>query len=345
MLTSVQLETLPDVASIDIQTEIQWFMRPYLLDFLIEAHTAFGLLEETLFLTVNLLDRYCSKRIVYKNHYQLVGCAALLIAAKYGDRKERVPTIKELRVMCCNLYDDDMFTQMEWHVLQTLQWVIGHPTVDSFHQLALETFPYDAEVEHLATYLSEIAMFEREFVSKRPSDVARASLALARAILPNRSQPLHADWASKYDTDTLVCLSRVMHKPTPVLSRKYATMEKARVSIILEDFLEKQAAIARYQATAPPTPPCEVNPSSNVGRTQYAGPYTTPTKTHLPVLPTGCLTPPITPTNPESATQYHQHPSYTVGPARPLTPQSATMKSAPQYSYGLPPVSMMTSGY
>jgi len=110
-------ETLADVASIDIQQEIQWFMRPYLIDFLIEAHAAFQLLPETLFLAVNLLDRYCSRRVVYKRHYQLVGCAALLIAAKYGDRKERVPMIKELKSMCCSLYDEEMFTQMEWHVL------------------------------------------------------------------------------------------------------------------------------------------------------------------------------------------------------------------------------------
>ena len=319
-------------------------MRPYLLDFLIEAHTAFGLLEETLFLTINLLDRYCSKRIVYKNHYQLVGCAALLIAAKYGDRKERVPTIKELRVMCCNLYDDDMFTQMEWHVLQTLQWIIGHPTIDSFHQLAFEAFPYDAEVEHLATYLSEIAMFEREFVSKRPSDMARASLALARAIL-DRPQPLHADWASKYDTDTLVCLSRIMHKSTQVLSRKYATADKARVSVILENFLAKQAAIARNTATAPPTPPCELDAASNTGRNQYGGPYTTPTKQHLPAIANGCLTPPITPTNPESTVQCNQQTAYGMGPTRPLTPQSATWKTTTSYPYGLPPVTMLASNY
>jgi hypothetical protein len=69
-------------------------MRPYLLDFLIEAHQYFQLLPETLFLTINLLDRYCSRRVVYKRHYQLVGCASLPIAAKYGDRKDRVPTTR-----------------------------------------------------------------------------------------------------------------------------------------------------------------------------------------------------------------------------------------------------------
>src|SRR2546423_10972908 len=124
-------------------------MRPYLLDFLIEAHTAFQLLPATLFLTVNLLDRYCSKRVVYKRHYQLVGCAALLIAAKYGDKKDKVPTIKELKSMCCSLYDDDMFLQMEWHVLSTLVWAIGHPTVDSSFRLVFYVTLYEPDAEKL----------------------------------------------------------------------------------------------------------------------------------------------------------------------------------------------------
>ncbi|KAH7461662.1 hypothetical protein BFJ63_vAg18002 [Fusarium oxysporum f. sp. narcissi] len=123
-------ETLPDVSLIDMQEDIQWPMRPYLIDFLIEAHAAFGLLPETLFLTVNLLDRYCSKRVVYKQHYRLVGCAALLIAAKYCDKKDRVPQIHELNNMCCGLYEAGMFTKMEMHVLGTLDWTMGPTTVE-----------------------------------------------------------------------------------------------------------------------------------------------------------------------------------------------------------------------
>ena len=178
-----QLTTLPDVASIDIQTEIQWFMRPYLLDFLIEAHAAFSLLPETLFLAVNILDRYCSKRVVYRRHYQLVGCTALLIAAKYGECAKKVPHIRELANMCCQLYDEDMFVQMEKHVIVTLEWLVGAPTADSFLEIILDDGMCDAEMEHLARYILEIAMFHKEFVSKRPSDMAKASLALSRVIL------------------------------------------------------------------------------------------------------------------------------------------------------------------
>jgi hypothetical protein len=292
----MESETLADVNSIDIQTEIQWFMRPYLLDFLVEAHAAFQLLPETLFLAVNLLDRYCSRRVVYKRHYQLVGCAALLIAAKYGDKKDRVPTVRELKSMCCSLYDDEMFTQMEWHVLQTLNWVIGHPTVDAFLQVALSEGQYDAEVEHMTLYIAEIALFHKEFVSTRPSVLARSALALARCVL-SRVQAKPQDWAGAYDPQTVMSLSNHLYQPSQVLSRKYASMHLSSVSSTVDEFLQRQAQIAR-RAAAPPTPPTSaVLEEPKVGADGYLTPHT-PQKTHYgAVMQHGCLTPPITPEN------------------------------------------------
>ena len=172
---------MPYVHCIDLQPEIRWYMRPYLLDFLIEAHGAFQLLLETHFLAINLLDRYCSRRVVYKQQYQLVGCAALLIAAKYGGKKEKVPTVRELRSMCCQIYDEDMFIQMEWHILQVLDWAISHPTVDSFLQLAFMEVACDdsTELQHMTCYFSEIALFHKTLISTRPSVLAGSALALA----------------------------------------------------------------------------------------------------------------------------------------------------------------------
>ncbi|ORY19726.1 G1/S-specific cyclin CLN2 [Clohesyomyces aquaticus] len=292
----MEAQTIPDVNSIDIQTEIQWFMRPYLLDFLVEAHAAFQLLPETLFLAVNLLDRYCSRRVVYKRHYQLVGCAALLIAAKYGDRKDRVPTIRELKSMCCSLYDDEMFTQMEWHVLQTLNWIIGAPTVDAFLQLALSEVAYDPEVEHMTLYIAEIALFNKEFVSTRPSVLARSALALARCIL-SRTQAKTSDWAGAYDPQTVMSLSNHLYQPSQVLSRKYSSIHLSNVSTIVDEFLQRQAQISRRQA-APATPPATVVVEEQKPAPEsYLGPQT-PQKTHYgSVMQHGCLTPPITPEN------------------------------------------------
>ncbi|KAI9841612.1 MAG: hypothetical protein M1837_000519 [Sclerophora amabilis] len=289
-MDTMEGETLPDVASIDIQTEIQWFMRPYLLDFLIEAHTSFKLLPETLFLAVNLLDRYCSRRIVYKRHYQLVGCASLLIASKYGDVKENIPSVRELKTMCCALYDDDMFTQMEWHVLQTLNWTVGSPTVDGFLKIALLDAPFDPHVEHMALYISEIALFAKDFVSTRPSVMARSSLALARCIL-GRSNSTCDGWAADYDSFTMVNLSQQLHRPSPIVSRKYASPHLSAVALIMEEFLARQAFITRnYAPLSPAGETSAVQQKPDGGAT-----YLTPQKGQYSGMPYGVPTPPITP--------------------------------------------------
>jgi Cyclin, N-terminal domain len=128
---------------------------------------AFQLLSKAPFLTVNLLDRYCSKRVVYKRYCQLPGCAALLIAAKYGDKNEKVPTIKELKSMCCSLYDDDMFLQMEWHVLSTSDCTVSYPTTDSFLKIAVKDSIPDPETENLTLYILGMPLFYHDFVSKQ----------------------------------------------------------------------------------------------------------------------------------------------------------------------------------
>jgi hypothetical protein len=300
-----QADTMPDVDSIDIQTEIQWFMRPYLLDFLVEAHSAFQLLPETLFLTINLLDRYCSKRVVYKRHYQLVGCAALLIAAKYGDKKEKVPTIKELKSMCCSLYDDDMFLQMEWHVLSTLSWGVGHPTVDSFLRMAVKDTVYDPEAENLTLYILEIALYHRDFVSKKSSTLALAALALARHIL-GRPQPKHTEYASHFCNTTVVDLSQKLYEPSLILSRKYSSARYSCASRSLTTFLAQQAALSA-PSQAPPTPTYELTPTLSVSKPVpdgYFASYSTPPKqANTSLVQHGYPTPPITPEDENFGTQ------------------------------------------
>lgn len=288
----MEKQTLPDVASIDIQEEIQWFMRPYLVDFLIEGHSFFQLLPETMFLAMNLLDRYCSRRVVYKRHYQLVGCAALLIAAKYGDRKDRVPLIRELKSMCSNLYDEEMFTQMEWHVLNTLDWVIGHPTVDSFLQLALSSASEeDIELEHMAWYICEISLYHRDFVSTKPSVMARASLTLSRAIL-GRCEVYDGQWGHDENV-ALLALSKHLNQPSKILAKKYSSPYMSGASTVLEKFMEHQAAIARRSSVA--TPPNDYYHQSKTAENNNHI-YNTPQKPlNNPTMANGYITPPITP--------------------------------------------------
>jgi hypothetical protein len=299
-----------------MQREIQWFMRPYLIDFIVEAHAAFTLLPETLFLTINLLDRYCSRRVVYKQHYQLVGCAALLIAAKYGDKKDRVPQINELNNMCCGLYDAGMFTQMEMHVLNTLEWNIGHPTVDFFSQLIVAEERDDREVEHMAAYISEIALYHRDFVSTKPSTMARSSLALARAIL-GRPEVNDGEW-DHGENVTLLTLSQHLHQPSVTLSRKYSAPQLSRVSGKLADFIAQQTAAINRPANGPPSPPAET-------ASKHSTIYSTPQKGMgaVPGVADGYMTPPITPDGTCFGVDGAHKDGYQVPPRCPVTPTPA----------------------
>ena len=239
------------MASIDTQPEIQWWMRPYLLEFLVQAHEEFSLLPETLFLTINILDRYCSKIVVHKKSYQLVGCAAMRIAAKFGDKKVCVPTIKDLQALCVGLYEKKLFVQMERHVLKALGWVIGHPTVDSFLQMVLQQVSrdpevkssYDPEVESMARYLAEIAFFHKDFVSVRPSVMARTAYALALHILGRKLR--HSYWGSIYDKIVWDSLSQHLDCPPPVLTLKYSTIEHLRVANTLGKFMACPTAMTK----------------------------------------------------------------------------------------------------
>lgn len=172
---------MSSIQSMDQQPEIRWHMRPCLVDFLVEIHFTFRLRPETLYLTLNIVDRYVSRRIVYIKHYQLVGCAALWIAAKFEDAKERVPTVQDLAQICRDTYDESAFIQMEGHVLSTIQWTLGHPTAEAWLRLmCIGPSMEDAKVQHVARFLMEITLFHREFIKYSPSSIAQAALTLAR---------------------------------------------------------------------------------------------------------------------------------------------------------------------
>jgi hypothetical protein len=144
----------------------------------------------------------------------------------------------------------------------------------------------------MALYILEIALFHRDFVSKPSSELARAALALARCIL-NRPQPRHTDWASQYDSMTLVGLSQQLHQPSSVVARKYASAHYSRVSKVLEHFLNRQASLASYARCTPPVEtPLESKPyNGEIG-------LATPQKSQqLSAIAHGYMTPPVTPEN------------------------------------------------
>ena len=59
-------EHIPKVGYMQVQTDINEKMRAILVDWLIDVHHKFKLLPETLFLTVNIIDRYLAKHAIHR---------------------------------------------------------------------------------------------------------------------------------------------------------------------------------------------------------------------------------------------------------------------------------------
>jgi hypothetical protein len=241
--------TMADPSMIDLQPEIEWHMRPYLLDFLVDTHLSLRLQPQTLFLAVNLINRYCSKRIVFRKHYQLVGCTALWIAAKYEDKKSRIPTLSDLRNMCCKAYDEDMFVQMEGHVLNTLDWTIGHPTIESYLGLCLRS-DHNPTVRHVARFLCENSMYHRAFVGLEPSLVASSAHILALHILGYCSTI--PSTVPRGELQTINLLAQHMAQPSKSLLRKYSSSSLSQAAQLAQQYVARQQAST---LSLPPTPP------------------------------------------------------------------------------------------
>ena len=67
------------------QPDINAKMRSILVDWLIEVHRKFELMPETLYLTLNIVDRFLSMKAVPRRDLQLVGISSMLIACKYEE--------------------------------------------------------------------------------------------------------------------------------------------------------------------------------------------------------------------------------------------------------------------
>ncbi|CBI24160.3 unnamed protein product, partial [Vitis vinifera] len=164
-----------------IQSDITPQMRGILINWLIEVHYKFELMQETLYLMVTLFDRYLSLVPIKKNDMQLVGLTALLLASKYEDFWH--PRVKDLISISAESYTRDQMLGMEKVVLNKLKFRLNVPTPYVFMMRFLKAAQSDKRLEHLAFYLIELCLVEYEALKYKPSLLCASAIYLARCTL------------------------------------------------------------------------------------------------------------------------------------------------------------------
>ena len=92
------------------QNEINIQMRSILIDWLIDVHFKFGFTDETLFMTILIIDRYLTINQISRNKLQLLGITALMIACKHEEID--VPKIDDFIYITDNAYVKDEVLKM-----------------------------------------------------------------------------------------------------------------------------------------------------------------------------------------------------------------------------------------
>ena len=163
------------------QVDINEKMRGILVDWIIEVHLKFKLLPETLYLTVNLTDRYLEKTQISRTRLQLVSVAALLIASKYEEIY--VPELQDFVFITDNAYTKEEILAMERSILVTLQFNVTVPSSYRFLQRFCKIIKAQDKLFHLAQYIVELTLIEQRMLVFKPSQIAASALWLALKIL------------------------------------------------------------------------------------------------------------------------------------------------------------------
>ncbi|KAL8143895.1 hypothetical protein V2J09_016927 [Rumex salicifolius] len=173
-----ELNCRPSVDYMDkVQRDVTQSMRRILIDWLVEVTEEYKLVPDTLYLTVNLIDRFLSCNYIEKQRLQLLGVTCMLIASKYEEIS--APRVEEFCFITDNTYTKEELSVPSIKTflrrfIQAAQATTENPSVD---------------VEYLANYLAELTLVEYSFLKFLPSLIAASAVFLARWTIDQSVHP------------------------------------------------------------------------------------------------------------------------------------------------------------
>lgn len=224
-----EIETSVTPSYMSRQTHINEKMRAILIDWLVEVHLKFKLVPETLYLTVNLIDRYLVEAVVERSNLQLVGVSALLLASKYEEIYP--PELKELVYITDRAYTQDQILVMEEKMVKKLHYNMTIASTHCFLMRYLKAGHADRRMVWLASYVCERMLQEYSMLKYLPSMIAACAVLIARKNLGrNAWSPTLIHYTQFSEPSLRICLEDVaavlVNKSSLQAVKKKYTSEK-----------------------------------------------------------------------------------------------------------------------
>eukprot|EP00826_Nyctotherus_ovalis_P040502 TRINITY_DN4002_c0_g1_i2.p1 TRINITY_DN4002_c0_g1~~TRINITY_DN4002_c0_g1_i2.p1 ORF type:complete len:237 (+),score=101.43 TRINITY_DN4002_c0_g1_i2:444-1154(+) len=162
------LKEQDEVRAKDREKVVEWFF---------ELQMKYALKNETIYLAVNILDRYLERQKISKRKLSLLGLVAVLIAGKYEEIYP--PHIKNYLARLGEKFTPQECTEMELTVLNTLNYNLSTPSVLAFLGRYVKFVDLDKTRRRLAMYICEAQLLTTILNKHEPSLLALGGLYLA----------------------------------------------------------------------------------------------------------------------------------------------------------------------
>jgi len=158
-------------------------MRTVLLDWLVDVQQQFKLLQETLYLTISIIDRFLHKEgaKISRDKLQLVGVTSMLIASKIEEIY--APEVNDFVYITDDAYSANDIKQMELRILKAIKCDLGDPLPINFLRRFSKAGDVDVNMHALAKYVLESIMLDYSMVGVSGSLAAASSLWLTFYLL------------------------------------------------------------------------------------------------------------------------------------------------------------------
>ena len=158
---------------INIQIDIKYQMRCILIDWIISLQNKFFKKSSTLFLTINLIDRYLSKKSIHRTKFQLLGVTSLFIAFKYEEIYMK--NINDFIDLTARAFDKAEILSMEKTIINLVEFNLDLPLSNDFFDLLSTVYKFDKKEYNFGCFLLEAFLLDINCCKYKQSQIGLAT--------------------------------------------------------------------------------------------------------------------------------------------------------------------------
>ena len=220
--------------------------RGIIFQWLIKNNHNWKLNDDTIFMAMNIMDRYISKYKVKNSEFQLIGIASYFIASKYEDIYPQY--LDELSKICNFIYTPDDIIKKEYEILSGLNFDILYNSSYKFltflHSICDKE---NMKLFYLAQFILELSLENLEILEYSQCKRAMAALLLAKKIMKIKKSWNDAKLYYNYNENEIrniqkkmiILLNNVMKsKNKNSVFEKFESSRYKSVSSILENMVQ-----------------------------------------------------------------------------------------------------------